>query len=44
MANRSSSPALRDAGLVVFGLALEHYKMARYGAIIAEPKAVGTAM
>jgi ferritin-like metal-binding protein YciE len=33
--------AVRDAGLIACGQAVEHYEMARYGAIIAWAKAAG---
>src|ERR1700760_1229893 len=33
--------AVRDAGLIACGQAVEHYEMARYGALIAWAKAAG---
>jgi ferritin-like metal-binding protein YciE len=39
--DNSDSGAVRDAGLVACGQAVEHYEMARYGALIAWAKASG---
>src|SRR5476649_1969333 len=37
----SAAGAVRDAGLIACGQAVEHYEMARYGALIAWAKAGG---
>jgi ferritin-like metal-binding protein YciE len=37
----SEPGAVRDAGLVACGQAVEHYEMARYGALIAWAQAAG---
>jgi len=39
----SEARAVRDAGLLACGQAVEHYEMARYGALIAWAKAAGHA-
>ncbi len=39
--DESDAGAVRDAGLVACGQAVEHYEMARYGALIAWAQAAG---
>ncbi len=39
--DESEAGAVRDAGLIACGQAVEHYEMARYGALIAWAKAAG---
>jgi ferritin-like metal-binding protein YciE len=39
--SESDAGAVRDAGLVACGQAVEHYEMARYGALIAWAQAAG---